>query len=184
VYRFSELLAGSFANPRILWFGLPLILTIIIVELYLDLRKRTGAVLLGNIAVLNAVVLGFVGLDMLRLGFSEGKSFLAALTSAQFFLAILVIAIAAALFILDSVGKFPRKTFWKFSAHLPFNITGYTAMVAAYNGIPIDFLTIISWLLLMVFFWAVFALMTMIKFKFKSQEKQKDKKKGKPEFNF
>jgi len=153
LYRFAQLIAAPFVNPNVLWFSLPLIISLIVIELYFGKYKKEE---LGwNTAVMNAMVMVFTSLALFQFVFNLHKSFLQTLTSEKFLIALFVFFLGIGLFLLDFFHRLPKKIAFRISAHLPVNLTAYTALIIIYNDIPLDFMTIIALVILM----AVFALM-------------------------
>jgi hypothetical protein len=152
VYAFSELIGAPFKNPGILWVGLPLILTLIIIELNFGARKEHGI----KQALPNALVLLFVSLDMARVVFSRGEGFFSSLFSWPFFGTLVVFALAALVFYIDYKYGFPQKTMAGVSAHFPINVLAYSLLAIVYNQIAFGFATIVGIILLGALFWVMF----------------------------
>jgi hypothetical protein len=147
--RFIELLAAPFINPKMLWIALPLIITLIAVELYFGRYKDEK---LGwNTALTNALVLVFVSLNLFQHVFTNYPGgFFRVMISTGFFVALAIFLMGIALFFSDFSHLFPKKLAFVLSSHLPVNLTAYTAIAVVYNNIPVDLTTIVSWLLLIL----------------------------------
>ena len=135
-YRFAELIGAPFQNPSILWFGLPLIVTLIVIEL--NFPKKGWQDWEASQALPNAIVLGFIALDLGRLTFSAEGGFWENLISGNFLATLVVALMAGGIFAIDYKYHFPRKTLLGMSAHLPINLLAYTCMVIVYNEAIFD----------------------------------------------
>jgi len=154
LYRFAQLIGAPFVNPNVLWFALPLIISIIVIELYFGRYKKEE---LGwNTAVMNALVLIFTSLDLFQYAFGLPKGFFSTLASMPFLVALFVLLLGIGLFLLDFFHKLPRKLAFKISAHLPINLTAYTSLVVVYNGVPIDLMTLIALFIMIIVFTLIF----------------------------
>ncbi len=154
LYRFAQLLGAPFVNPNVLWFALPLIISIIIIELYFGRYKKES---LGwNTAVMNSLVLVFTALDLFQYAFGLQKGFFATLISTAFLVSLFVLFLGVGIFLLDFFHKLPRNIAFKVSAHLPINLIAYTALVVVYNDVPIDLMTMLALILTIIVFALIF----------------------------
>lgn len=146
--RFSALIRAPFINPEMLWIVLPLLLTLILVELYFGSHKDEG---LGwNTALSNSLVLIFVSLNLMQHIYQiEGNLFRTAF-GAGFYIALFVFVLGILLFLADFFHWMPEKLAFVISAHLPVNITAYTAIVLVYNNVPLDLMTFLAWFLIIL----------------------------------
>ena len=155
LHRFAELLGAPFVNPNMLWIALPLLITLIVVELYFARYKEEK---LGwNTALTNTLVLVFVSLNLFQHVFKTySGGFFRVITSTGFFVPLLILVLGILLFFADFFHWLPRKIAFIISAHLPVNITAYTAIVIVYNKIPLDVFTILAWLMLIILLGIIF----------------------------
>jgi hypothetical protein len=160
IYRFSQLMGAPFQSPGILWFGLPLIATLIIIEL--NLRASSKGEHSIKQALPNALVLLFVSLDMARVAFSAEGSFFGRLLSGSFLASFLVFALAAGIFLLDYYRGFPEKKLLGFSAHLPINALAYACMVGVYTNMEFNLSTLFALVLLMALLGVLFFLVSRL----------------------
>jgi hypothetical protein len=140
VYALAQILGAPFQNPSILWFGLPLLVALIIFELNLKEDKRwrpKGSEDNLKQALPNAIVLLFISIDLFRITFSGGD-ILSRLLSGDFIASAIVLLLCAAIFLIDYFHEFPKKKILGFSAHLPANALAYSMMVVVYDAIPFD----------------------------------------------
>ncbi|MBN1792499.1 hypothetical protein JW826_02335 [Candidatus Woesearchaeota archaeon] len=131
IYRFAELLGAPFQNPNLLWFGLPLMITIIVIELNIRLGKKYDPGI--KQAMPNAIILFFIFLNAAQVTFSKTGGFLENLLSARFGAALFILLLAAAVFLLEYYHKFPKKHYLGVSAHLPINLLAYASIVKVHN---------------------------------------------------
>lgn len=159
--RFLQLVKAPFVNPDMLWIALPLLLTLIIVELYFG-RYRDEK--LGwNTALTNTLVLVFVSLNLFQQVFRiEGGSFFRATFSTGFYIALFIFVLGISLFLVDFFHLIPSILAFTISAHLPVNITAYTAIVIVYNMIPLDFATLLAWLAIIIILGALFFVIKLL----------------------
>lgn len=154
LYRFAQLVGAPFVNPNVLWFAMPLIISIIVIELYFGRYKKED---LGwDAAVMNALVLIFTSLDLFQYSFGLQKGFFGTLGSTPFLVSLFVLFLGIGLFLLDFFHKLPRKLAFKISAHIPINLSAYTALVIVYNQIPIDLMTLIALFIMITVFALIF----------------------------
>jgi len=147
IYRFSEIAAAPFQNPGVLWLGLPLIITIIAIEL--ALRANSSYKEGFSHAFPNALVLAFVAIDLFRISFSYAAGFWAGLFSWNFLASLLVLGLGVAVFLIDYYKEFPKGKLFGFSAHLPINTLAYALLVIVYNKTGFDLASIIAIILFM-----------------------------------
>lgn len=165
--RFAELLGGPFVNPSMLWIALPLIVTLIVMELYFGRyrEERLG----WNTALTNTLVLIFVSLNLFQRVFTTYEGgFFKVIISTGFFVALVVFILGILLFLTDFFHWISKKIAFVISAHLPVNITAYTAVVIVYNQLPLDLMTILAWLLLIVLLGVIFFFVKLTEPKAKS----------------
>lgn len=146
--RFIELVTGPFKNPEMIWIALPLIFTLIIIELYFGRYK--GDELTWNTALTNSLVLIFVSLNLMQQIFIEEGNLFKTAFSTWFYVALFVFALGILLFLADFFRWIPEGLAFIISAHLPVNITAYTAIVLVYNKIPLDLMTFLAWFLIIL----------------------------------
>lgn len=149
LYRLAQLAGAPFVNPDMLWIAVPLIVTLIIIEIYFG--RYRGEKLGWNSAITNTLVLVFVSLNLFQYIFrSHPGNFFAKMSSTGFFVALLVFVLGVLLFFADFFHWLHKKIAFKISAHLPVNLTAYTAIVIVYNKVPVEWATIVAWLLLIL----------------------------------
>lgn len=160
LYRFAQLVGGPFENPQMLWIALPLIITLIVVELYF--KKYKDEKLGWNTALTNALVLFFVALNLVQRVFTFYQgSFWSKLISLGFLISFIILIIGITLFFADFFHRIPKKIAFVLSSHLAINMTAYVAIVLVYNRIPLDFFTVLAWLLLIILVKAIFLIVRL-----------------------
>jgi len=153
--RFYELVKAPYLNTEMLWIALPLLITLVIVELYFG--RYRGERLGWNTALTNTLVLIFVSLNLLQRIFKENNgNWVDMLSSSSFIIALVILVLGIILFFVDFFHVVPKSLAFIFSAHLPINITAYTAIVLVYNKLPLDINTILAWVMLMVVLGGIF----------------------------
>ncbi|MBN2141729.1 hypothetical protein JW711_00210 [Candidatus Woesearchaeota archaeon] len=154
IYQFAELIGAPFKNPNLLWFGLPLIITIIIIELNLGLGKKASFGL--KQALPNAIILFFVFLNSAQVTFSHDGGFVSNLLSGRNLATFFILLLSVAVFMIEYLKEFPKKQFFGFSAHLPINVLAYVFMVVVNNEIAIDLNLFVAYILLTILFSSLF----------------------------
>ncbi|MBW2991264.1 hypothetical protein KY348_06195 [Candidatus Woesearchaeota archaeon] len=147
--RFSQLVKAPFTNPNMLWIAVPLIITLVMVELYFG--KYREEKMGWNTALTNALVLVFVSLNLFQFIFRvEGEMFFKIFFNQAFYIAFSILLLGILLFFIDFFHLIPEALAFTISAHLPINITAYTAIVIVYSNLPLDFATVLAWLSLII----------------------------------
>jgi len=147
--RFTQLVRAPIDNPDMLWIAVPLILTLIMVELYFG--KYRDEKIGWNTALTNALVLVFVSLNLFQFIYrQEGEKFFRIFYTTHFYIALAILLLGILLFFIDFFHLIPEVLAFTISAHLPVNITAYTAIAMVYNNLPLDFITILAWFLLIL----------------------------------
>ena len=158
--RFVELVSAPFNNPEMIWITFPLIITLIMIELYFGKYRseRIG----WNTALTNTLVLVFVSLSLFQFIFrQEGEMLFKIFYVPSFYIALTILLLGVLLFIIDFFHLIPEGLAFIISAHLPINITAYTAIVLVYTSIPLDLATILAWLLLIIILGVFFFLIKL-----------------------
>ncbi|KYK25219.1 hypothetical protein AYK26_06390 [Euryarchaeota archaeon SM23-78] len=160
-YRFFQLIRGPIDNPSMIWIALPLLITLIVIELYF--KKYKDEKLGWNTALTNTLVLVFVSLNLFQYIFIyHGGRFSRVVISTGFYISLFVFVLGGLLFFTDFFHKLPQKIAFLVSAHLPVNITAYTAVVLVYNQIPLEITTILAWVLLIIIIGLIFFIIRRI----------------------
>ena len=159
--RFWDIVVGPFKNPEMIWIVIPLLITLLIIEMYFMRYKNER---LGwNTALSNTLVLVFVSLNLFQRVFIETRgSLFKATNSTGFLIAFVILALGILLFLVDFFHLVPEGVAFIISAHLPINITDYTAIVIVYSHIPLDLLTILSWLFMIIILGGLFFLLRLL----------------------
>ena len=80
----------------------------------------------------------------------EGEKFFKIFHVSGFYIALFILALGILLFFVDFFHALPEGLAFTVSAHLPVNITAYVAIVLVYTGMPLDLVTLLAWLLLVI----------------------------------
>lgn len=150
--RFLEIIGTPFDTPDIGWVLIPLLLTILMMELYFGHYSEEE---LGwNTAVGNSLVLIFVSVDLLRHLYGNMHFLTADLSSLPFFAKTIIALVIAglALFMLfsDFFHILPKKVAFAVSATLPVNLLAVFSIILVYGNLPLDAYTILICIVLYV----------------------------------
>lgn len=155
--RFLELLTAPKQNPEMLWIALPLITSMILVELYFGRYKKEQ---LGwNTALSNSLVLVFVGIDLLRMHYYLGE-FLT--WSISFSASVGVLIWGLMLVYLNFFHVIPERLAFIVSNFIPVNMVAYLTLVIVYTEIPVDYMTLTAGALLIIVVWLLFTLIHLM----------------------
>ena len=135
--RLLELLETPKHTPEMLWFLIPLIVTLFIIEFYFGRYRQEK---LGwNSAVENNIVLLFVALDLLRhLSSNEVPQF-----NVRLIMAISIGVIALVLLFLEFFHAISEKFAFIISSHLVINLLAVFVVILVYSTVPIDIPTVV-----------------------------------------
>ncbi|MBI2550269.1 hypothetical protein HYV83_03760 [Candidatus Woesearchaeota archaeon] len=196
--RFSEIVSAPFRTPDMLWITLPLLITLVMMEVYFGRYRKEQ---LGwSTAVGNNLVLVFVSLDLLRQLYGSsglaGISEVFALYPGKTIIAATVGLSGLLILYYDFFHLLPKRFAFTISSSLAVNLTAYLAIVIIYTSVGLDWYTFFAGLLLFVTAAAFFALVRRVEPKpaeryyvgkaervisslFRPLEKEHEKKKGK-----
>jgi len=158
--RFLELLTAPAVNPEMGWIITPLIVTLVLMTFYFGKYSKED---LGyNTSVGNAVVLLFVGMDILRyVYYSEFPPSLLAYQNRPVvaLVCLLVMFEAIALLYSSFFHTLPKKINYFICSPLPVNLQAYVAIAVVYSRIKFDWYTLLAAFLL---FFALFLTMRLL----------------------
>ncbi|MFC2136361.1 hypothetical protein ACFLTH_17230 [Bacteroidota bacterium] len=141
---FGDLFTKPFQIKDMTWIILPVIATIIVMELYYAMHKDEQ---LGwNTATANSLVLIFVSMDLLRFLFSN-KEFTFNPSNSGFSATLLVFFVLIEGIILVTINfkhKLPEFLAFRVSSQLSINLTAYAVVVLTYARIPLTLSAIIA----------------------------------------
>jgi len=153
VERFVELLLAPINYKEMLWIAVPLVLTLFLTEIYFS-RYKTEE--LGwNSAYGNALVLLFVAVDIFRYLFNNN---LLENLSIKLAIGITVAALAVLLTLINFMHILPEQFAYGLSSKLPMNFIAYISLILIYSDIPVDLLSIIASLGILLLFVALILL--------------------------
>ena len=142
--RCWEILTAPVADPSMLWVALPLFLTMVLMEIYYARHKKEE---LGwNTAFANALVLIFVGFNLMRVLFEKGLLAF----NLKLAVVILMMVFAVVLAFLDFYHLIPRFIAFEISSKLPLNYLAYVVSVYVYTDLAFDWISVVAALLLFV----------------------------------
>ncbi|MBD3204704.1 hypothetical protein GF327_10515 [Candidatus Woesearchaeota archaeon] len=153
ISRLMRIVLAPLTDPEIIWVSLPLIGSLVLIEIYFGRYKKEE---LGwNSAISNSLLLCFVGIDLLRRIFDKNHPYLT-FPYARFTIALVIILSGIFLLYLNFYHKLPKWLAFTLSSVIPINITAYMATVVIYTSMTIDFITFFSWVLLILIVWGIF----------------------------
>jgi len=136
-----------------IWISIPLLISLILIELYFG---RYSTEELGwNSSLSNSMVLVFVGIDLFRRLLNKNLPHVE-FPLTKFIISGAVIIIGLLLLYLSFYHKIPKNLAFALTSVIPVNLTAYLTVVIVYKNIPFDFITIISWIILIAGTWLVF----------------------------
>ncbi len=148
-HRFIEIVQSPFQYKEMLWILFPLLLVILLMELYFSRYKSEE---LGwNTAYGNSLVLIFVSLDLLRYLFTHGQFDFNTRTA----IVVSIIFVGVMFTLLDFFHLLPKSLAFVISSRLPINFLALVGVIIVYTGFPIDFVTFSAFLLFLVILAAV-----------------------------
>ena len=155
--RFVEFITAPIEMPEMLWILVPLILNILIMELYFGryVLEELG----WNTAFSNVIVLIFVSVDLLRYLYNAGRLEL----GIELALICAIILVGIVLTILDFFHELPKHFAFVVSSKLPMNYLALVSIILIYSGINIlEAETIIALLLFLLLLYVIIKLIHAI----------------------
>ncbi len=156
VQGFLDILYAPYYFPEMFWIALPLMITLIVVELYLG--KYDGEQLLGHTSLTNSLVFVFVGLDLIRKLLSEEMF---SFYNIKSILAVSILFIGLVLMLETYYHKMPKIFSRIFTSFLFVNVAAYLVIVAVYGEYAINIIYLINSLVFMGFFFLLFGLIRL-----------------------
>jgi len=152
VERFIELITAPYYHKEMLWIVLPLIIALILMQLYFGRYRKEE---LGwNSAVGNSLALIFVSMDLLRRIYTTSSS--KAIFDVIFgnFKEVLVVFVIGLVSFWLLFGEFfhllPKKLVFLVSSSLPTTVVAYMGIVLIYTNVPLDSITLLAGFLLFI----------------------------------
>ncbi len=152
VQRFMELVTAPYHHKEMLWITLPLVIALLMMELYFGRYKKEE---LGwDSAVGNSLVLVFVTIDLIRQLYSITPDPTIMNIIFSHFKEVILIAVVALSGFWLTVGDFfhfiPRRIAAFLSSALPINLTAYLIIIVVYTQIPVDLITLIAAIMMVI----------------------------------
>ncbi len=155
--RLGELLTAPFNEPVMMWEIAPLLLTLIISELYFG-RYRDEQ--LGwNSSVSNSLILIFVGSNLLHFLFLED---LIDFSSARSIIPIVLIGLGILLFIMNYFHKWPWFLAFGISRSLIINILALVGIIVVHMDLALDVYTLLATIMFLIAAAIVFFVMHLL----------------------
>lgn len=150
--RFLEMMQTPFQNKELVWILAPLAVSVFLIQIYFGRYKNEE---LGwESAYGNTIVLTFVSVNLLKYIYDNyGHKIVYAVGTEPFYKTVLVFAIVLeALFLMfaDFFHKMPKKLSFLLSSSIFINVTAFIAIIIVYSSVPIDQLTLLTSLLILV----------------------------------
>ncbi len=161
VSRFSQLFFAPFNYPEIIWFVLPLGVSMILIEFYFG--RYANEQLGWNSAVSNSMVLIFVGIDLLR------KTIDTAPFSLEFLISLSISILGVLFLYVNFFHKVPDRLAFVICSVIPINTLAYLAIVFVYSDIPFDLVSIIASVLIIFSLWILFQIIHLFERAFVSK---------------
>jgi len=137
--RIKDILISPWNDPSMLWEVLPLIATILILEIYFGKYKNEE---LGwNSALSNSLILIYIGTNLLHYLYLEN---LFDIAESKTITAILVVVIGIFIAVMDFYHVLPRKLSFGISSTLPINYLAFLAIIFVHGHLIIDKITLYS----------------------------------------
>ena len=134
--RFIDLTLAPFNYTDTLWMVIPVLFTLLFVELYFGRYK--GEELGWNSAFANSLVLIFVSIDLVRLLYNQSGITAFLYVNPKMALIIAVILEGVVLTTMTFLHALPKSVVFNFSSALPMNFIAYISILLVYTDIPID----------------------------------------------
>ena len=155
--RALEIARQPILNPDIVWVMLPLIVTVILIQLYFG---RYSAEKLGwNSALANSLILFFVGMNLFQWLFRNNILFFALTKDVMFLpkniIAFVIVIYSLVLMVLNFFHSLPRGVAFNISSDITINYLAIVSIILVYSSIEISLLTLAAVIFLFILFWAV-----------------------------
>lgn len=157
--RFLEILLAPYQHPEMLWIGIPLLITIFMMEFYF--ARYRGEELGWNTAYGNAIVLIFVSVDLIRHTYIVGELFYFNIKTFALFL---LIVDGLILTLINFYHLLPKNFAFGLSSKLPINFLAYCAIIFIYTEIPADMFTLGGLFLFLLLLYIIMKFIDLIEF--------------------
>jgi len=161
ISRSIEIVEAPKSNPEAIWLLAPLMVTIILMEFYFGRYSKEE---LGwNTAFGNSLVLIFIAAFLFKYIHENNLR----LDSTKMAVMAILISVGLILTIVDYLHLIPKKLAFTISSKLPLNYLAYAVIVLVYTDIPVEALTILSFIVLFIafsiFVWFIHVMAPQIK---------------------
>ena len=161
---FTNILFAPLNYPEMIWISIPLVATLILMELYLGIYKEEEMSWAGSLS--NSLVLVFVGLDLMRKQISLFPYY--GLNPVKIIIALAVLALGVFLSYSCYYHKIHEIAKKIFTSILFINSSAYLAVVFVYANFALNFYHLFSALLFILLLWIVFKIIHLFERKKKS----------------
>jgi hypothetical protein len=153
IIRILEIVFATFRDPSMLWEVIPLMLDVIIMELYL-IRHRDEE-LSWESSLSHSLILVYVGMNLLHY-LSLQYNF--SLFDPRLLIALIILSVGCGLAYLNYFHKLPKKILFGFSSVLPINYIAFLGTIYVHGFLRLDFTTLIAASTIFVIFLAIIKL--------------------------
>lgn len=166
--RFLVILKAPAAFPDMIWILTPLILTLLLMELYFGryIEEELG----WNTAFGNSLVLIFVSIDLIRTLYYQNNNNI--VIDLEFAIVLAVILEGLLLTLIDYFHLLPKKVAFDISSKFPTNFIAYIAVILVYTDsyyLPLDRTTLYAFIFTLLVFLSGITIIHAIVPKVKSQ---------------
>jgi len=131
--RFMQLVTAPWVYKEMLWIILPMVITILVMELYFGVYVSEE---LGwNSAVANSIFLLFVGIDLFRQILFTSPVF-GSIKQTLIIISGIVLFLGVVMLLLNFAHALPRNLAFKVSSTLPINLYAYISIILIYTNLP------------------------------------------------
>ena len=149
--RFVSFFTEVVTIPDLIWIVIPLIITILIMQIYFARYKLEKAG--WNTVTANSLVLLFLASDLFRVLSNKGFLRVYGVGSYEFalsFLVFCVLGLGVLLFALNFFHLWPEVLAFKFASHLNINLFAYLMLIIVYGFMPLNTITLTAGILFFV----------------------------------
>lgn len=156
--RLWEIISGPFVDPIMWWEIGPLLITMVISELYFSRYRKEP---LGwNSAVSNSLVLFFVGSNLLHFLYLEG---LLDFRTARTWMVLVLLSLGVLLFVINYFHRWPARVAFGISSALIINTFAFATTIVVHLGLPFSGHTFVAMILLLFCFFVIFFVVDVVK---------------------
>lgn len=161
--RFMQIVAAPFTNPEMMWIVTPLIITLVVIQLYFG--RYIKEKLSWDSATCNALALAFVSADLLRhiyMSYTNTPLYqIFLLEYEKIFLILIVATLGLWMMLVDFFHIMPESVGIFMSSPMQTSSIAYVTIATVYSNIAVDWITLISALMLWILLNIIFAVIKL-----------------------